>query len=76
MSLIYEIRIRGRLSPTLLAQFEQPDMVADVGPTETVLHGAFADQAALFGLLRRVEALGLELLALRRMNVHGTPARH
>jgi hypothetical protein len=33
---------------------------------ETVLTGALADQAALFGVLSYIEALGLELLEVRR----------
>jgi hypothetical protein len=60
----YEIRIRGHLSPTLLAAF--PALHATVRHGETVLIGALADQSALFGVLAQIESLGLDLLELRR----------
>jgi hypothetical protein len=34
---------------------------------ETVLAGPVEDQAALHGLIRRIEALGLELIEVRRL---------
>jgi hypothetical protein len=60
---LYEIRIRGVLSDTLLAAF--PDLEPQTQGTETVLVGALPDQAALFGVLAQIEALGLNLLGLR-----------
>jgi hypothetical protein len=61
----YEIRVRGRLSDSLLAAFE--GMRAAVEPVGTVLRGPVQDQAALYGLLDRIQALGLELVELRRL---------
>ena len=61
----YEIRVRGRLSDSLVAAFE--GMEASVEPVETVLHGPVQDQAALYGLLDRIQALGLELVEVRRL---------
>lgn len=61
-----EIRVRGRLSRTLAAEFEQLDLTATTEPVETLLHGPVEDQAALHGLLRRIEAFGLELVEVRR----------
>jgi hypothetical protein len=61
----YEIRIRGRLTDSLLTAFE--GMQASVEPVETVLHGPVQDQAALYGLLDRIQALGLELVEVRRL---------
>ena len=66
MASSYEIRIRGRLSRTLTAEFEQLDLTATPQPVETVLRGEVEDQAALHGLLRRIEAFGLELVEVRR----------
>jgi hypothetical protein len=63
-SVCYEIRIRGRLDGILLGAF--PDLRAEANGTETVLTGPLADQAALYGLLAQIEALGLELLEVRR----------
>jgi hypothetical protein len=60
----YQVRVRGRLSTTLLAAF--PELRAQVRGAETLLAGQLPDQAALFGVLDRVEALGLELLEVRR----------
>jgi hypothetical protein len=61
----YEIRVRGRVTPALLARFE--GLQAQVEPVETVLHGPVQDQAALHGMLDLVRALGLELLEVRRL---------
>jgi hypothetical protein len=61
----YEIRVRGRLSPALLARFDR--LQAKVEPVETLLHGPVADQAALHGVIHLVNALGLELLEVRRL---------
>ena len=63
-SVCYEIRVRGRLSGMLLGAF--PGLRAQAHGAETVLTGPLADQAALYGLLAQLEALGLELLEVRR----------
>jgi hypothetical protein len=63
-SVCYEIRVRGLLDGMLLGAF--PDLHAQAHGTETVLSGPLADQAALYGLLAQIEALGLELLEVRR----------
>jgi hypothetical protein len=61
----YEIHIRGRVGAEFIAAFE--GLQADVKPVETVLHGEIVDQAALHGVLDRVQALGLELIEVRRL---------
>jgi hypothetical protein len=67
----YEIRVRGRVTPALLARFE--GMASDLEPVETVLHGPLRDQAALHGMLALIRALGLELVEVRK--VAGTERR-
>lgn len=62
---LFEIRVRGRVSDAVLAAF--PEMAAAVQPVETLLYGTVADQAALHGLIDRVQALGLELTEVRRL---------
>jgi len=62
---LYTIRIRGRLGATALSAF--PAMVAELDGAETVLTGLLEDQSAVFGVLAQIEALGLELLELRRI---------
>jgi hypothetical protein len=61
----YEIRIKGRLSDSVLAAFE--GLSATVEPVETVLHGPVQDQSSLHGLLDRIQSLGLELVEIRRL---------
>jgi len=63
----YEIRLKGRLTRPLAAEFEQQQLKTAVAPVETVVEGAL-DDAALHGLLRRIEALGLELIEVRRVD--------
>jgi len=60
----YEIRVRGRLGEMLRSAF--PAMRANVDGEDTVLTGTLPDAAALYGVLAEIEALGLELLELRR----------
>ncbi len=61
----YEIRGRGRMSRAVLESFEA--MESEPGPVETILHGPVRDQAELHGLLDRIQALGLELVEVRRL---------
>jgi hypothetical protein len=60
----YVITVRGVAGPWVRGVFDDTEIsvVADT----TVLRRAGADQAALYGLLRRIEDLGLELLDIRR----------
>ena len=61
----YEIRVRGRITKSSQAAFD--DLAVTVSPVETVLRGAAIDQAALYGILERIQALGLELVEVRRL---------
>ena len=58
----YQITVRGRLSDALVAAFE--GLSATPSAAGTVLCGEIADQAALYGVLERIESLGLELLSV------------
>jgi hypothetical protein len=62
----YVVRIRGRLSDSLLDEFG--GLTATSEPGETVLHGPVRDQAELYGLLHRIQSLGLELIEVRRLS--------
>lgn len=68
----YEIRVSGVLPPEVLLDFER--LRASVEPVETVLHGPLRDQAALHGLLARLETFGVEVLEVRRLHRGDTPA--
>ncbi|MFF3491760.1 hypothetical protein ACFYWS_10465 [Streptomyces sp. NPDC002795] len=61
----FEIRIRGRLGDAFRSAFGELTIV--LRPAETVLVGAGLDQAALYGILDRIQGLGLELLEVRRL---------
>ena len=61
----YRIRVRGRLGATMRTAF--PALQARSSGGDTVLTGVLADQAALHGVLTEIEALGLELLEVRRL---------
>jgi hypothetical protein len=61
----YEIRIAGVLPCEALLDFDR--LTASVEPVETVVHGPLRDQAALHGLLARLEAFGIQLLEVRRL---------
>jgi len=61
----YEIRVAGVIPPEVLIDFER--LRASVEPVETVLHGSLRDQAALQGLLARLEAFGVQVMEVRRL---------
>lgn len=67
----YIIRIRGRLGATALSAF--PTMGSEVRGGETVLTGSLEDRSAVYGVLTQIEALGLELLELRQVEVTDRP---
>ena len=60
----YTIRIKGHLGATLLSAFPALDSRRE-GP-QTVLTGVL-DRPALHGVLAEIEALGLDLLEVRRL---------
>jgi hypothetical protein len=61
----YEIRIRGRVAKAFQAAFD--DLTVTLNPVETVVRGTAIDQAALYGILERIQTLGLELIEVRRL---------
>jgi hypothetical protein len=65
-SIMYQIRIKGHLSPEWTDWFEGfAILLADNG--ETLLTGPVVDQAALHGLIRKVRDLGIPLISLCRI---------
>jgi hypothetical protein len=61
----YEIRVRGELGKTILSAFDQLEVTTQ--NKDTVISGVLADRPALHGILAQIEALGLELLEVRRI---------
>jgi len=67
----YMIRINGHLGATMLSAF--PALAPRHHGTHTVLTGLL-DQSALYGVLAEIEALGLDLLEVRRFSPNrGSP---
>ena len=62
---LYSIRINGHLGPTALSAF--PAMVSQRQGEQTVLTGLLPDRSALYGVLAEIEALGLDLVELRKL---------
>ena len=64
-SVYYEIRIAGVLPAEALLDFDR--LSASVHQVETVVHGPLQDQAALHGLLARLETFGVQVIEVRRL---------
>lgn len=60
---IYEIRVRGHFAPRWRHAFT-PMTLHRVAGGMTILRGRICDQAALHGVLRRLEQSGIDLLSL------------
>jgi hypothetical protein len=67
----YEIRLKGYLDTRWADQFENMSFTHASDGT-TILAGPLVDQAALYGVLRKVRDLGLPLLSV--VQVEPTPA--
>jgi hypothetical protein len=59
----YEIRVRGPIGPMIMEAF--PTLTATRSGRDTLLAGSLPDQAALYGVIHQLEALGLQLLEIR-----------
>ncbi len=62
---LYEIRVEGQLGERWSEWFA--GMAVCVEGDETILSGVLPDQAALFGLLRRVYDMNLALISVVRL---------
>jgi hypothetical protein len=60
----YVIRVREKLDPSWAEWFDPMALQSD--GDETILSGHLPDQAALHGMLARVNNLGLQLVAVNR----------
>ena len=61
--LIYEIRVAGHLSPQWMDWFDGLTVTLEENGN-TLLSGPVADQAALYGLLKKVRDTGLMLVSV------------
>ena len=71
---VYQIRIRGHLSPQRADWFEGLTITMEENG-DTLLTGTVVDQAALHGLLKKVRDLGTPLLSVNYVepNKRDTP---
>jgi hypothetical protein len=63
---IYQIRIQGHLGHQWTDWFEGLTIILEDNG-ETLLTGLVVDQAALYGLLKKVRDLGMPLLSVNRV---------
>lgn len=59
----YSIRVRGQVGPEWSEWFDGMTITCDE-TNETLLSGQVVDQAALYGILNKIQALGLTLLSV------------
>ena len=70
---LYQIRLKGHLGREWTDWFAGM-AVAQTEDGDTLLTGPVADQAALFGLLRKVRDLGLPLVSINETRREATKA--
>jgi hypothetical protein len=66
---VYQIKIEGHLRAEWAAWFE--GLIVTLEPDgATLLSGPVIDQAALYGLLKKVRDLGLPLISVNQVSIH------
>jgi len=68
---IYHIRIKGHLGRQWIEWFEGLSITLEDNG-DTLLTGPVVDQAALFGVLKKVRDLGMPLLSVNRLQSSST----
>jgi hypothetical protein len=71
----YTIRVEGRLTDRWSDWFEGLAIHNDSNG-ETTLSGVLADQAALLGVLNKIQALNLTLISVHRSEISGKSAKN
>jgi hypothetical protein len=62
----FEVTVRGSAGPTVRAALSDLEVEVTLLGKRTLLRAPDADQAALFGLLQRIQDMGLEVIDVRR----------
>ena len=65
---VYQIRIQGHLGPQWMDWFGDLTIILEENG-ETLLTGPVVDQAALYGLLKKVRDLGMPLISVNRLGL-------
>jgi hypothetical protein len=68
---VYRIVVRSELSNVYAVAFEGMEMETRHG--DTILTGTIIDQPQLFGILERINGLGLELLSVQALSHDANP---
>jgi len=68
---VYRIVVRSELSDTYAVAFEGMEMEAKDG--DTVLTGRIIDQPQLYGILERINGMGLQLLSVQALKGDAHP---
>ena len=63
---VYQIRLKGQLDDQWTGWFEDLTITLE-DDGDTLLTGPVVDQAALFGLLKKVRDLGMPLVSINRV---------
>ena len=64
--MIYEIRVKGHLDCELSEWFDNLSITLEADGV-TLLTGPFVDQAALYGLLKKLNEYGLPLISFQKV---------
>ena len=72
---VYEVRIKGHLAREWTDRFEGMAISLEENG-DTLLTGPVIDQAALYGLLKRVRDLGLPLVSVGQVRFNKTHPYH
>ena len=67
----FEIHVRGAMTPDEVADFAY--LTAVTIPAKTILTGVVPDQSALYGIIVRLQSLGLGLVEVRRLGLPPPP---
>ena len=61
----FEIRVAGPVPASVLEELEHIEVVSEA--VDTVLRGPVQDQAALVGIINRLQSWGIELRGIRQL---------
>lgn len=67
---VYQIKVKGHLDKVWSDWFEGLTITPEAND-ETLLSGLVVDQAALYGLLKKIRDLGLLLISVNRLESNG-----
>ena len=73
-TITYEIRVKGHLDCELSQWFDNLSITQETDGV-TLLSGPFIDQAALYGLLKKLNEYGLPLISFKRFKLDPNDAQ-